>query len=68
MQGSATATSLMNELALFEETLQLSCVPPRSSAMALTTDERFLKEQTRVSLFHHIKTHKLDRTKAKRKT
>lgn len=49
MQGSATATSLMNELALFEETLQLSCVPPRSSAMALTTDERFLKEQTRAN-------------------
>ncbi|EOA13146.1 hypothetical protein CARUB_v10026163mg [Capsella rubella] len=45
IQGSATATSLMNELVLHEETRQLSCAPRRSSAMSLTTAERFFGEQ-----------------------
>lgn len=49
IQGSARATSLVNELVLYEQTRQLSCVLPSSSSMSLTTFDRSVEELKRAN-------------------
>ncbi|CAL9244900.1 unnamed protein product [Arabidopsis halleri] len=49
IQGSARATSLVNELVLYEQTRQLSSVLPSSSSMSLTTFDRSVEELKRAN-------------------